>query len=47
VKRLLLHARRLAFAHPLTGARLRLEAPLPGDMRRFAEAQLALLPDRL
>ncbi|MGH8720841.1 MAG: RluA family pseudouridine synthase [Burkholderiales bacterium] len=47
VKRLLLHARRLAFAHPLTGAPLRLEAPLPGDMRRYAEAQLALPPDRL
>ncbi len=47
VKRLLLHARRLAFAHPLTGAPLRLEAPVPQDMRRFAEAQLALQPDRL
>ncbi|MDH3319498.1 MAG: RluA family pseudouridine synthase [Betaproteobacteria bacterium] len=47
VKRLLLHARRLVFAHPLTHAPLRLEAPLPGDMRRYAEAQLALQPDRL
>ena len=47
VKRLMLHARRLVFAHPLTGARLRLEAPVPGDMRRTAEAQLALQPDRL
>lgn len=47
VKRLMLHARRLAFAHPLTRARLQLEAPLPGDMQRFAEAQLALQPDRL
>jgi len=47
VKRLLLHARRLAFAHPLTHAPLRLEAPLPSDMRRYAEAQLALQPDRL
>lgn len=47
VKRLQLHARRLAFAHPLTGAALRLEAPLPDDMRRYAEAQLALQPDRL
>jgi hypothetical protein len=43
----MLHARRLVFAHPLTGARLRLEAPVPADMRRIAEAQLALQPDRL
>ena len=35
VKRLFLHARRLAFGHPLTGERLQLEAPLPGDMARF------------
>ncbi len=47
VKRLLLHARRLSFVHPLTGAALRFDAPLPSDMRRFAEAQLALQPDRL
>src|SRR4051812_16376450 len=36
VKRLLLHAGRLAFAHPLTGDRLRLEAPLPADLAAFA-----------
>ena len=36
VKRLLLHAGRLAFGHPLTGERLRLEAPLPADMTAFA-----------
>ncbi|HZN85952.1 MAG TPA: RluA family pseudouridine synthase [Burkholderiales bacterium] len=47
VKRLLLHARRLAFAHPLTREAMRLEAPLPADMRRFAEERLALPPDRL
>jgi len=47
VKRLLLHARRLAFSHPVTGVRLRLEAPLPGDMQKYAETQLALPPDRL
>lgn len=47
VKRLQLHARRLAFAHPLTRAALKLEAPLPSDMRRFAETRLALRPDRL
>jgi 23S rRNA pseudouridine955/2504/2580 synthase len=34
-KRLLLHARRLAFRHPQTGERLRLESPLPPDMQRF------------
>ncbi len=47
VKRLQLHARRLAFAHPLTRAPLKLEAPLPPDMRHFAETELALRPDRL
>jgi 23S rRNA pseudouridine955/2504/2580 synthase len=36
VSRLLLHAGRLGFAHPLTGERLRLEAPLPADMAAFA-----------
>src|SRR2546428_4220665 len=36
VKRLFLHAARLAFAHPATGERLRLEAALPADMAAFA-----------
>jgi len=36
VKRLLLHAGRLAFAHPLTGERLRLQAAMPADMTAFA-----------
>ena len=36
MKRLCLHAGRLAFAHPLTGERLRLEAALPADMAAFA-----------
>ena len=36
VKRLLLHAGRLAFCHPVTGERLRLQAPLPEDMAAFA-----------
>jgi 23S rRNA pseudouridine955/2504/2580 synthase len=35
VRRLFLHAHKLAFAHPLTGERLRLEAPLPAEMARF------------
>jgi 23S rRNA pseudouridine955/2504/2580 synthase len=37
VKRLFLHARKLAFAHPLTGERLRLEAPLPAEISRFVQ----------
>jgi len=37
VKRLLLHANRLSFAHPLTGERLRLKADLPPDMQAFAK----------
>jgi 23S rRNA pseudouridine955/2504/2580 synthase len=36
VKRLFLHAGRLAFAHPVTRERLRLEAALPKDMAAFA-----------
>jgi 23S rRNA pseudouridine955/2504/2580 synthase len=36
VKRLLLHAGRLGFAHPVSDERLRLEAPLPADMAAFA-----------
>jgi len=33
--RTFLHAAKLAFAHPLTGAPLRLEAPLPGELAAF------------
>ena len=47
LKRLQLHARRLAFAHPVTGTTLRLQARLPEDMRQFVETQLALRPDRI
>jgi 23S rRNA pseudouridine955/2504/2580 synthase len=36
VKRLFLHAGRLAFAHPLSGERLRLNAALPTDMAAFS-----------
>jgi 23S rRNA pseudouridine955/2504/2580 synthase len=36
VKRLFLHAGRLAFTHPLSRERLRLQAPLPADMAAFA-----------
>ncbi len=38
VKRLLLHAQRLSFAHPVSGERVRLVSPLPQDMRRFIAA---------
>lgn len=41
VPRVLLHARRLVLAHPATGARLVLEAPVPEDL---AEIERALLP---
>src|SRR5262249_46887097 len=34
VARQMLHARTLAFVHPLTGSRVQAEAPLPEDMRR-------------
>ena len=38
VKRLFLHARKLAFDHPLEKKRLRLESPVPADMLRFIDA---------
>ena len=41
VPRVLLHARRLEVAHPVTGARLVLEAPVPDD---FLAVERALLP---
>jgi 23S rRNA pseudouridine955/2504/2580 synthase len=41
VRRLFLHASRLAFSHPLTGEALKLEAPLPPEMRAFVENAFA------
>ena len=41
MKRLLLHASRLSFPHPLTGETLKLEAPLPSEMRAFVESAFA------
>jgi 23S rRNA pseudouridine955/2504/2580 synthase len=41
VRRLFLHAGRLAFAHPLTGEKMRLASKLPTDMKRFVESRLA------
>ena len=37
VRRLFLHAKRLAFSHPLSGQSMQLETPLPGDMRKFVD----------
>jgi 23S rRNA pseudouridine955/2504/2580 synthase len=45
--RLMLHARRIAFAHPADGRRISFAAPLPADMRRFLEERLALPADRI
>jgi 23S rRNA pseudouridine1911/1915/1917 synthase len=38
VPRQMLHARRLAFAHPTTGASVRAESPLPADFRKALAA---------
>jgi 23S rRNA pseudouridine1911/1915/1917 synthase len=40
VPRVMLHARRLALRHPVTGAPLALEAPVPADLRDTAAALL-------
>jgi 23S rRNA pseudouridine955/2504/2580 synthase len=40
VRRLFLHAARLALNHPLSGERLRLQAPLPAEMAQFVEKEL-------
>jgi 23S rRNA pseudouridine955/2504/2580 synthase len=36
VKRLLLHAQRLSFMHPLSKENLKLQSPLPADLKKFA-----------
>ena len=38
LKRMFLHARRLAMPHPLTGVPLQVEAPLPADLRQFLDS---------
>ncbi len=38
VQRLLLHARRLGFAHPASDERIELQAPLPADFEQFLRA---------
>ncbi|HEX4858192.1 MAG TPA: RluA family pseudouridine synthase, partial [Usitatibacteraceae bacterium] len=37
LKRMFLHARSLAFAHPISGAPCRIEAPLPADLARYLD----------
>ena len=44
VKRLMLHAKRLAFLHPATKSRLKLESPLPKDVSGFLQANLGSVP---
>jgi 23S rRNA pseudouridine955/2504/2580 synthase len=41
VRRLFLHASRLAFAHPVSGQTIDLKAALPADMKRFIDANFA------
>jgi 23S rRNA pseudouridine955/2504/2580 synthase len=38
LKRMFLHALRLGFEHPISGARIDLTAPLPGELERFLDA---------
>jgi 23S rRNA pseudouridine955/2504/2580 synthase len=40
VRRLLLHASRLAFSHPLTRERIELQAPVPAEIRLFVDTHL-------
>jgi 23S rRNA pseudouridine955/2504/2580 synthase len=41
VRRLFLHASRLAFAHPLSGERIELKAPLPPEIKKFVDSEVA------
>ena len=41
LKRMFLHAAKLVFAHPITGAALALESPLPKDLTEFREKCIA------
>jgi 23S rRNA pseudouridine955/2504/2580 synthase len=38
LKRMFLHAKEIAFTHPVTGERVRFESPLPRDLSGFLEA---------
>jgi 23S rRNA pseudouridine955/2504/2580 synthase len=41
VRRLFLHASRLAFSHPVSGERIELKAPLPADMKEYVDASFS------
>jgi 23S rRNA pseudouridine955/2504/2580 synthase len=41
VRRLFLHASRLAFAHPISREAIDLKAPLPAEMKKFVDVHLA------
>jgi 23S rRNA pseudouridine955/2504/2580 synthase len=45
LKRMFLHAHSLAFAHPLSGAALRIDAPLPKDLAAFVERHIGSAGD--
>jgi len=45
VRRLCLHACRLELAHPLTGAQLQLESPIPPEMQAAIDSTLGLAAD--
>ncbi|HEX4330076.1 MAG TPA: RluA family pseudouridine synthase [Burkholderiales bacterium] len=38
LKRMFLHAARISFAHPVSGERMRIEAPLPEELTRYLES---------
>ena len=40
LKRMFLHAARLAFAHPIDGRRVELESPLPEELARFRDSHM-------
>ena len=44
VRRLFLHASRLAFVHPVTRERLELRSPLPAEMKQFVNAKIGTVP---
>jgi 23S rRNA pseudouridine955/2504/2580 synthase len=47
LRRLCLHARRLALPHPASGEKLRLDAPLPGDMLAFCARTFGELDQKI
>ena len=45
IRRLALHAVALSFTHPVSGERLKIESPLPGDFRRLEKQSFQWRPD--